>query len=274
MGDLCIKDQKNGLVSEKSTIIELNFDLESHIQLILLRKSKVFKNSSKSFTISFETIKTDFKETSPAGISVKIYLKGELLSKSSTKIETSFCVEHEPSFMRTSYEEPLFKIFSESLSNISKFLYEQTCQDKLARMSSIREIIKAEENYEIHRKEEKHKLNKLNTLANEATAASTEDVKLEIEEETKNSHIVKYNLNTNYDRETMKVDDLWLKWCEERLDSEERKIEFRELQDRIHNKHGLTEMSESAIIRFYHGMDYILDETEEKIVEHVKFMGE
>lgn len=75
-------------------------------------------------------------------------------------------------------------------------------------------------------------------------------------------------------REKWCKDGVWLKWVVERLDDQDKKDRYHELKQRIHEKHGHTEVTESTMLRFLHGQEYDVDVAEEKIVGHVAFMNE
>ncbi|CAI2367368.1 unnamed protein product [Moneuplotes crassus] len=241
-------------------------------------------DKEKYFTVSLETVSTDTLRSSPKNIDLSIKIRGERLSSSRTKLETSFAVTHNTSFFKTSMEEPLTDVISSSLANISLFCYERVLQNNLQYFSMVRENLISKQQYEKDQQEEKLKLEKIvNSQSNNNTAASAvEVIKLDEEvahEEAKEAElpqeeIFKYNSEENLDRSLFIRDNVWLKWCVERLDGQEKIDSYHELRARIHDKHGHKEITESVLIRFLHGMEYVVDVAENKILAHLEYMND
>jgi hypothetical protein len=67
-------------------------------------------------------------------------------------------------------------------------------------------------------------------------------------------------------------DGEWLKWIVERLESQDQIDSYNELKDRIHNKLGLTDLTESCMLRFLTGLEYDVDTAEENLIFHHNYM--
>lgn len=124
---------------KSSSLVDLRFDLGSQVRLVLLRKSRLYTDKIRRFTITLESVKSDNFPTVPAGLEAKITIKGERFSSSRTKIETSFSINHKSSFLAGSICEPLQESISESMMNIPLFCYENILQNNLAHFAMVQQ---------------------------------------------------------------------------------------------------------------------------------------
>lgn len=108
--------------------------------------------------------------------------------------------------------------------------------------------------------------------SSELVKSNAEDHKEETKEEEKNTKDTDTADTTSFDRDKCCKDGVWVKWIVERLDSEEKKDKYNELKQRVHAKQ--PDVAESCMLRYLHGLEYNIDEAEEKILHHVKFMEE
>jgi hypothetical protein len=114
-------DEDDPIQNQQSALIELYFELDPLVKLVLLRKSTVYTDKVKRFVITLENAKSEYRASKPKDIEVKITIKGERMSSSRTKIETSFCVTSKSSMLSGNVCDSLMNSIAESLSNIPLF---------------------------------------------------------------------------------------------------------------------------------------------------------
>jgi hypothetical protein len=133
--DTCVEEDP--ISYKESAVVEMRFDTDPKIRLIMLRQAVVDTEGVAKFKITMETIKHEWKSSSPARLKVKIIINGEKLSSFCTKIETSYFVQHEANFWEANVSEILTDILAESLPNIQVFCYEKVLQNNLAHFAMV-----------------------------------------------------------------------------------------------------------------------------------------
>ena len=285
----------------ESSLIEINFSIDEGIKLVMLRKSNMNTVETNKFTITLESFKSDWKKSYPLKIHAKLIIIGTKLSKFRTKIDTSFSVDQETGFWGHDVSEALRSSIGKSLPGIPMFLSEKIIQKNLATYSDTQKnsVVRKHK-----KKVEHHKLNKIeeayveceqieeaeefkvmqtqeqvNSQANSypvVTNIPTESVwqDIDIEEEVKDAEQPQSTTESDFDREKCCKDGVWLKWIVERLENQEQMDGYTDLKSRIHEKHEMPFVGVSLLLRYFHGMEYNVDEAEEKVVSHINFMKE
>lgn len=70
------------------------------------------------------------------------------------------------------------------------------------------------------------------------------------------------------------VDGVWLKWIVERLENQEQIDYYNNLKDRMYNRRGYTDLTESWMLRFLTGLGFDIDTAEENLWYHHNYMLE